>query len=107
MNFCVCFCLDGPKVQCYLSEYLDIREGETLERGCHVTGRPSPTVRWMKAGRPADPNAPLSRSDAGRYTLEAEGATFIRKELSIQVLCECHIRSSAQTRGGQLFPTDS
>uniref|UniRef100_A0A8C3AI26 Ig-like domain-containing protein n=1 Tax=Cyclopterus lumpus TaxID=8103 RepID=A0A8C3AI26_CYCLU len=76
----------GPDVQCHLSANLDLREGETLEGGCPVTGRPSPTVSWLKAGQPTDPAAPLSRSDTGRYTVEAKGATLIRREVSVQVL---------------------
>ncbi|KAK9534774.1 hypothetical protein VZT92_007197 [Zoarces viviparus] len=80
----------GPDVQCLSLDILEIREGETLESGCHVTGHPSPEVRWLKADRPTDrptdPAVPLSRSDAGRYTINAEGATIIRKELSVHVL---------------------
>ncbi|XP_068435512.1 basal cell adhesion molecule isoform X3 [Clinocottus analis] len=76
----------GPESRCFSLEQLEILEGETLENACHVTGRPSPSVRWLKANQPTDPAVPLKRTDAGWYTVEAEGAVLIPKDLLVYVL---------------------
>lgn len=64
---------------------------------CPVTGNPTPFVKWLKDGQPIDPAVPLSREDAGIYSIEAEGYSLVKKTLPVLVLCECHIQSSAQT----------
>ncbi|KAM8843867.1 intercellular adhesion molecule 5-like [Spinachia spinachia] len=76
----------GPEGECLSLDKLDLREGDTLGRRCPVTGRPEPHVSWLKEGQPVDPGAPLSRTDAGLYRVSAEGASLIRRELSVHVL---------------------
>ncbi|XP_076608323.1 hemicentin-1 [Chaetodon auriga] len=73
----------GPDVQCSAPELL---EGETLEKHCPVTGNPTPNVTWLKDGQVADPAVPLSRNNAGLYTVKAEGSSVIEKELRVFVL---------------------
>ncbi|KAM6965923.1 hemicentin-2-like [Tautogolabrus adspersus] len=79
----------GPEVQCSGNEFL---EGETLEKKCPVAGNPTPFVKWLKDGQPADPTLPLTRENAGQYIIEAEGSSHTRKELQVLVLCECLIQ---------------
>ncbi|XP_034750323.1 hemicentin-1-like [Etheostoma cragini] len=77
----------GPDVQCSsLPDKLELLEGETLERGCPVTGRPTPGVTWLKDGQPTNQTVPLSRKDTGQYTVEAEGSGFVKKKLWVLVL---------------------
>ncbi|KAL6102636.1 uncharacterized protein ACO6RY_02203 [Pungitius sinensis] len=76
----------GPEGKCLLLEKLELREGETLGGRCPVTGRPEPSVSWLKDGRPVDPDVPLTRADAGSYSVSAEGASYIRRELLVHVL---------------------
>ncbi|XP_070779073.1 roundabout homolog 1-like [Enoplosus armatus] len=73
----------GPDVQCSSPEFL---EGETLEKVCPVTGNPTPLVTWLKDGQPTDPAVPLSRENAGLYTVEAEGLSFVQKKLQVLAL---------------------
>ncbi|XP_044038551.1 hemicentin-2-like [Siniperca chuatsi] len=73
----------GPDVQCSSPEVL---EGEPLEKLCSVTGSPTQFVRWLKDGQPTDPTVPLSRENAGLYTIEAGGLSFTQKELWVLVL---------------------
>lgn len=54
-----------------------------------MTGRPEPDVNWLKDGQTVDPAAPMNRTDAGRYTVSAESASFVRRELTVHVLCAC------------------
>ncbi|XP_059204482.1 hemicentin-1-like [Centropristis striata] len=77
-----------PDVQCSgnLADQVEILEGETLETRCSVTGNPIPEVQWLKDGQPTDPTLPLSRENAGVYTIKAEGATLIVKPLRVLVL---------------------
>lgn len=77
----------GPDIQCSTNE---IPEGETLEGRCQVTGNPSPTISWLKAGQPIDPTLPLRRENAGLYTIKAEGFVSVHKLLRVFVLCEYH-----------------
>lgn len=76
----------GPDIQCSGQELL---EGETLKERCYVTGNPTPSVKWLKDGKPIDPDVPMSRESAGKYTVKADGASFIQKELAFLVLCKC------------------
>ncbi|XP_078125559.1 hemicentin-1 [Sander vitreus] len=78
----------GPDVQCssILLNKLKLLEGETLERQCLVTGHPTPIVTWLKDGQPTNQTVPLSRKDTGLYTVEAEGASFIRNSVWVLVL---------------------
>ncbi|XP_054463215.1 hemicentin-1-like [Anoplopoma fimbria] len=76
----------GPDTDCFLEYELGLKEGATLESGCHVKGRPTPNVSWMKDDRPFDPTVPLSRADAGWYHIKAEGATIIEKKLFVPVM---------------------
>lgn len=87
-RLCVCLCLVGPDIQCSAPELL---EWDTLEKHCPVTGNPTPFVSWLKNGQPTDPTTPLSREEAGTYTIKAEGAGLVEKELQVLVLCECPV----------------
>ncbi|XP_045888380.1 hemicentin-2-like isoform X2 [Micropterus dolomieu] len=73
----------GPDVPCSSSALL---EGETLEKLCNVTGNPKPIVKWLKDKKLTDPTVPLSRENAGLYTIEANGLSSIQKELLVTVL---------------------
>lgn len=87
-DLCVCLCLVGPDIQCSAPM---LREWETLEKRCPVTGNPPPVVTWLKDGQPTNWTAPLSRKEAGGYTVKAEGASFVEKELQILVMCKCPV----------------
>ncbi|XP_031168179.1 hemicentin-2-like isoform X2 [Sander lucioperca] len=76
----------GPDVQCFLLDKLELLEGETLKKHCPVTGHPTPSETWLKDGELMNQTVPLSRKDTGLYTIEAEGASFIRKDLRVLVL---------------------
>ncbi|XP_029997196.1 hemicentin-1 [Sphaeramia orbicularis] len=73
----------GPEMLCSTVELL---EGETIESYCPVKGNPAPIVTWKKDGQSTEPTIPLSRENAGWYTVEAEGISFIRKNLQVLVL---------------------
>lgn len=88
----LCFCLDGPDIEC--SDSLELLEGETLESHCPVTGKPFPFINWQYNGQTVDPAVPLTRENKGNYTVKAEGYSFASRTLQVAVLCECHIRSS-------------
>lgn len=86
----LCFCLDGPEVHCLSG----LREGETLDGHCTVTGYPSPVVSWQKDGQPIVPAMIMSRDDTGTYTVEAVGASRVKKTIPILVMCECPFRQT-------------
>ncbi|CAB1454197.1 unnamed protein product [Pleuronectes platessa] len=75
----------GPEVKC---SDINILEGETLESKCPVEGNPTPSVRWMKDGELMDPSRPLTRENAGRYVLEAQGASNLSKNIQVLVMYE-------------------
>lgn len=71
---------------------LNLREGETLESKCLVVGNPVPIVKWLKDGQPVDLTVPLSRENAGNYSISAEGFSSLNETVEVLVLCECHIQ---------------
>ncbi|XP_062264458.1 hemicentin-1-like [Platichthys flesus] len=73
----------GPEVKC---SDINILEGETLESKCPVEGNPTPSVRWMKDGKLMDPSHPLTRENAGRYIVEAQGASNLTKDIQVLVM---------------------
>ncbi|XP_049416447.1 hemicentin-1-like [Epinephelus fuscoguttatus] len=78
----------GPDVQCpgLSLDKLELLEGETLEERCSVSGNPTPIVQWLKDGQPTDPGVPLSRKNAGLYSITADSATKVKKELRVLIL---------------------
>lgn len=86
--------LDGPEIRCVNEAF----EWETLEGLCNVTGNPTPTVSWRKDGTLVDPTVRLSRGNAGKYVVEAEGAKVGTAEIDLSVLCEYPAASSLALR---------
>ncbi|KAM7387112.1 hypothetical protein PAMA_009640 [Pampus argenteus] len=75
--------LFGPDVQCSTVELL---EGQTLENRCPVTGNPVPVVTWLKGNEYADVKLPLSRKEAGMYTIRSEGLSESIKDIQVHVM---------------------
>lgn len=75
----------GPDIRCSSFALL---EKKTLEGKCSVTGNPTPHVEWLKEGRLVNLTAPFSRNDAGTYMIKVEGLISIKKNITIDVLCE-------------------
>ncbi|XP_060945577.1 hemicentin-1-like [Limanda limanda] len=73
----------GPEVQCSV---VNILEGETLWSRCPVEGNPPPSVSWMKDGKVMDPSLPLTRENAGRYSVQAQGASNFTKDIQVLVM---------------------
>lgn len=78
----------GPDIDCFK---IEMKEGESLEGKCNVTGNPIPKVRWLKDGRTINLTDPLRRDDTGRYKVKADQNTDRNssvKEIQVNVLCE-------------------
>ncbi|XP_008281317.1 hemicentin-2-like [Stegastes partitus] len=75
----------GPDIQCSNST-IKILEGQTLEEACPVTGNPTPHVRWLKGGEPVNLTVPLTRKNAGMYTLDVQGFSSVPKKIQVLVL---------------------
>ncbi|XP_075310802.1 MAM domain-containing glycosylphosphatidylinositol anchor protein 1-like isoform X2 [Odontesthes bonariensis] len=73
----------GPYIECSV---IALREEETLNGKCTVTGFPTPDVKWLKDGQSINPNAPLRRNDSGTYTLKAKGFSSAEKDIQVHVL---------------------
>uniref|UniRef100_A0A3Q1KA69 Ig-like domain-containing protein n=1 Tax=Anabas testudineus TaxID=64144 RepID=A0A3Q1KA69_ANATE len=73
---------------CRLISNVLVLEGETLESKCPVEGNPTPFVTWRKDGKSTNLSIPLSRKDAGEYSVEAEGFSSIHEKVQVLVLCD-------------------
>lgn len=73
----------GPDMDC---SAVEIAEGETLDSYCPVLGNPTPHVRWLKNGQEMNSSLPLTRNDAGTYSVNAEGFSYIDKNVLVRVL---------------------
>ncbi|XP_040917727.1 hemicentin-1-like [Toxotes jaculatrix] len=72
----------GPDIQCSV---IDLSEGQTLDGHCPAEGNPIPQLTWKKDGQQVDPRIPLSRGNAGSYTIVAEGNSLAVKEITVRV----------------------
>ncbi|XP_047212655.1 hemicentin-1-like [Girardinichthys multiradiatus] len=73
----------APDIECYT---IEVREGESLDGKCNVTGNPPPNVKWLKDGRPINLTDLLRRDDKGIYEVKAEGLTLVEKKIQVNVL---------------------
>ncbi|KAL0992906.1 hypothetical protein UPYG_G00100800 [Umbra pygmaea] len=76
----------GPDIDCSGVKTLDILEGQNLVGHCSVEGNPSPVTRWLKAGKSFEPSTLLSRTDAGPYTITANGLVNISHTVWVNVV---------------------
>uniref|UniRef100_A0A3B4H4S0 MAM domain containing glycosylphosphatidylinositol anchor 2a n=1 Tax=Pundamilia nyererei TaxID=303518 RepID=A0A3B4H4S0_9CICH len=87
----------------YSERVYTIKEGETLELQCLVTGHPRPQIRWTKtAGGASDRESSLhnetlriqniNRHQGGRYYCKAENGLGSPAIRSIRVDCLCPLR---------------
>ncbi|TDH15768.1 hypothetical protein EPR50_G00012490 [Perca flavescens] len=70
----------GPQLVCQTK--LRVREGESLS--CEVRGNPPPLVTWFRDGQVVSLPTNLSRKDAGKYTVSANGL-FGQKNVTVEV----------------------
>ncbi|KAL0992894.1 hypothetical protein UPYG_G00100650 [Umbra pygmaea] len=76
----------GPDIDCSGVKTLDILERQNLVGHCSVEGNPSPLTGWLKAGKPFEPSTLLSRTDAGPYTITANGLVNINHTVRVNVV---------------------
>ncbi|XP_026212208.1 hemicentin-2-like [Anabas testudineus] len=91
----------GPDVQC---SQIEVLEGETLESKCPVEGNPTPFVTWRKDGKSTNLSIPLSRKDAGEYSVEAEGFSSIHEKVQVLVLYKPELNCSSTYTAPEYAP---
>lgn len=63
-----------------------LREGESLQGYCDVTGKPFPHSHWERDGLRIDPNIALGRNSSGEYKIIING--IANKHLTLEVTCK-------------------